>query len=116
MIIHYANANTQYLCTSDGGVAHVLDMDVSRCGDWFTESPYSWAEPKSSDRTIGEIGGRRVPYSVRKRSYHPPKVCSLMPQAVADLSHEEVIFEHPTRVSANESVRGQRLARTARFL
>lgn len=100
VVIHDANANTQYLCTSDSGVAHVLDMDVRGCRDWCKDSPYTWAEPKSSDRTIVDIGGQRVPYLVRKRSCHPPKVCSLMPQAVAELTHEEVNFEHPTWVSA----------------
>lgn len=58
------------------------------------------AEPKGRDRSIVDIGERRVPLSVSKRSCHPPKVCSLIPQAVADLSHEEVNFQHPTWVSS----------------
>ncbi|KAK1858738.1 hypothetical protein I4F81_001339 [Pyropia yezoensis] len=93
-------SSTQYLCTSDSGVAHVLDMDVVACSTWFEDSPYTWGVPKSTDNTIVHIGGSRVPYSVRKRSCHLPNVCSLMPESVADLAHEEVNFEHPTWVSA----------------
>lgn len=70
------------------------------CKNWVKDSPYTSRVPKSMDNTIDHIGGSRVPYSVRKRSCHSPNVCSLTPESVADLAHEEVNFEDPTWVSA----------------
>lgn len=67
----------------------MLDIDVVACKNWVKDSPYTSGVPKSMDNTIVHIGGSRVPYSVRKRSCHPPNVWSLMPESVADLAHEE---------------------------
>lgn len=98
--MHDVGAGAQYLSTSEAGVAHVLEIDVTQCTDWFKDSPYTWGSPKGTDATMVDVGGKSVPYLVRKRSCQPPIVCSLMPAAVADRPHEVVNFEDPTWISA----------------
>lgn len=98
--MHEVGAAAQYLCTSEAGVAHVLETDVTQCRDWFTDSPYTWGSPKGTDATMVDVGGTSAPYTVRKRSCQPPIVCSLMPDAVANRPHEEVNFEDPTWIAA----------------
>ncbi|KAK1860017.1 hypothetical protein I4F81_002609 [Pyropia yezoensis] len=100
VVTHDVGAGAQYLSTSEAGVAHVLEINETQCTDWFKDSPYTWGSPKGTDATTMDVGGKSVPYLVRKRSCQPPIVCSLMPAAVADRPHEVVNFEDPTWISA----------------
>lgn len=62
VVMHDVGAGAQYLSTSEAGVAHVLEIDVTQCTDWFKDSPYTWGSPKGTDATMVDVGGKSVPY------------------------------------------------------
>lgn len=58
--MHDVSAGTPYLSTSTDDIAHVLDMEVVECADWFEDSPYIWGGGKGTDSTMVELGATPV--------------------------------------------------------
>lgn len=99
-VVIHGDDSDRYLSTSEGGVAHVLDLHLSSVDSWFKDSPYTWGAPQGTSSTMVLIRGRWKRYSVRTRTCTPPMVCSLMPADVANMPHTEVNFDDPTWLSA----------------
>ncbi|KAK1869731.1 hypothetical protein I4F81_012197 [Pyropia yezoensis] len=62
VVMHDVGACAQYLSTSEAGVAHVLEIDVTQCTDWFKDSPYTWGSPKGTAATMVDVGEKSKPY------------------------------------------------------
>lgn len=99
MVLHGDNTD-RYLCSSEDGVAHDLDLTAGATENWFKDSPYTWCAPKGAGSTMVNISERWKRYSVQKRTCILPLVCSLMPVAVANLAHTTVDFDNLTWIAA----------------
>eukprot|EP00170_Pyropia_yezoensis_P001495 contig_6570_g1499 len=99
VVLHGDNKD-MYLCSSDDGVAHVLDLTAGAAENWFKDSPYTWGAPKGAGSTTVSTSGRLKRYSLQEQTCIPPLVCSLMPDAVANLAHTTVDFDNPTWIAA----------------
>ncbi|KAK1862068.1 hypothetical protein I4F81_004644 [Pyropia yezoensis] len=95
VVLHGDNTD-RYLCSSEDGVAHVLDLTAGATENWFKDGPNTWGAPKGAGSTMVNISGRWKRYSARKRTCIPPLACSLMPAAVANLALTTVYFDNPT--------------------
>lgn len=84
-----------YLRTSDGGIAHVVNLKAVDAATFFRDSPYSWGDPKGSSKTTVCVAGRWRRYEVNTRTCSPPMVCARMSADVASAHHTKVDFDDP---------------------
>jgi len=88
--MHDSPSGSQYVSTSPGGVAHILDLDAAEIINWFHESPYTCVEQKGVQKTLLHLGGGKKHHSVHNRPGHPPYVCSFMRRGVPTLNHDTI--------------------------
>lgn len=89
-----------YLRTSDGGIAHAVNLKAVNAATFFRDSPSSWGDPKGSSKSTVCVAGRWRRYEANTRTCSPPMLCVRTSAEIASAHHSKVDFDDPIWVSA----------------